>query len=162
MSLLKYFLISAVVFSFLVSPQLVQAGDTTTINIEDALVSRDVEMDLGTIVSAGISAAIVLGMIAVILYLIRAGYLWISSGGDKAQLEQARSMIINALIGITLLASVFAIFTVIDNFFGTGLIESSNTTPVAREPTDCTTQECLCGGVVCNQYCFANGACSGI
>lgn len=43
---------------------------------------------------------------------------WIGSGGDKAAIEGARGRITQALIGIVVLFSVFAIIKLIEGLFG--------------------------------------------
>ena len=52
------------------------------------------------------------------LYLIMGGIQWITGGGDKSQLEQARNKITNALIGLVIVAAAYAVFTLVGQFFG--------------------------------------------
>lgn len=75
---------------------------------------------LGTIVSNGVQAIIVLSGVAVLLYLIWGGFNWLTAGGDKAQVESARNRITNALVGMAIIASVWVIYGLVDNFFGIG------------------------------------------
>jgi hypothetical protein len=46
---------------------------------------------------------------------------WITSGGDKGQLEGARNKITNALIGLIIVGASWAVFTLIGQFFGIAL-----------------------------------------
>lgn len=55
----------------------------------------------------------------VFLFMIAIGAIqWISSGGDKQSLEAARGKVTNAIIGLVLLFSLFAILALIETFFG--------------------------------------------
>jgi hypothetical protein len=73
------------------------------------------------LIPALISFGLVIGVLFFVFYLIYGGIQWISSGGDKGQMEQARSKIFNALIGIIVLLSFFAILNIVECFFGIGL-----------------------------------------
>lgn len=55
--------------------------------------------------------AVLLRFVGIILvgYLIYAGFLWMTSGGDTDRAEEAMKMIRNAVIGMLLLVSAFAI-----------------------------------------------------
>lgn len=59
-----------------------------------------------------------MGSIGVIFMLVWGSFDWITSGGNKEQLEKARSRIINAIIGIIIMAAVFAILSVLGTFTG--------------------------------------------
>lgn len=54
----------------------------------------------------------------VFVYLIWGGIEWITAGGDKSKTESARQKITNAIIGLAIVASAFAISIVLQNFFG--------------------------------------------
>jgi hypothetical protein len=57
---------------------------------------------------------IVLGGLAVLIFLISGGLAWLTAGGDKAKVEAARDRITNALIGMVI---VFASVAIV-NFVG--------------------------------------------
>jgi hypothetical protein len=65
--------------------------------------------DLFTIIGRIINVA--LGFVGIILLglLLYAGYLWMTSGGDAGKIEQAKLYIRNAIIGLIIIASSFAI-----------------------------------------------------
>lgn len=65
-----------------------------------------------------IRIAFVIGVIIFFFMLITGAISWISSGGDKGALETARSKITNALIGLVILFSIYAIVYIIEAFFG--------------------------------------------
>src|SRR5690606_36894874 len=61
--------------------------------------------DLSTLVSAVFNAAIVFAILFVFAMLILGGYGWITAGGDKTKVEEARTRITNAIIGLAIVAS---------------------------------------------------------
>ena len=75
----------------------------------------------GRLISALISFGFVIGGIVFVFVFILGAIQWITSGGDKMRMEQARSKIFNALVGIIILFSFFAILNVVECFFGIGL-----------------------------------------
>lgn len=52
------------------------------------------------------------------LYLLTGGVSWLTSGGDKAKLAEARDKITNALIGLVIVAAAYAVFALVGQFFG--------------------------------------------
>ena len=65
-----------------------------------------------------IGIAFVIGALIFVFMLIIGGIQWIASGGDKSALEGARGRITNAIVGMAILLSVFALIKVIETFFG--------------------------------------------
>lgn len=64
-------------------------------------------------VIAGKIINVVLGFLGIVLlgYLLYAGFLWMTSGGETEKAEQARTMITNAIIGLVIIVAAFAIST---------------------------------------------------
>lgn len=92
------------------------------INLGDEVKSRvAINTDLGSFVSKGFSAVILVAGLATFGYLVYGGVQWITSGGDKGKLEEARNKITNGIIGLTIVASAWAIYQLIDYFFGIGI-----------------------------------------
>lgn len=116
-------LLVTVLYSTSLLSSLVLPIEGRTVDIRGELEAVGVQFDLGLIISQIITLLITLGALALLLYFIRGGYLWLTAGGDKAQVENARSSITNAILGLAILASVFAIFTLIDVFFGIGITD---------------------------------------
>ncbi len=52
------------------------------------------------------------------LFLLRAGFTWITSGGDRGKLESARSGIIAAVLGLIIVSASFAVLTLVVQFLG--------------------------------------------
>lgn len=69
-----------------------------------------------------ITAALVVGVIIFFFNLLFGGIMYISSGGDKGKTEAAKSKLTNALIGIVVMFSVYAVVIIMGNIFGTNLL----------------------------------------
>lgn len=67
--------------------------------------SADIYVIVGRVIYTLLS---ILGVV-VLGYLIYAGYLWMTAGGDAEKTAEARRMIQNAIIGVVIIASSFAI-----------------------------------------------------
>ena len=92
------------------------------INLGDEVKSRVAVNDsLGSFVSKSFSAILLVAGLATFLYLVYGGIQWIMSGGDKGKLEEARNKITNGIIGLAIVASAWAVYLLIDYFFGIGL-----------------------------------------
>ena len=74
--------------------------------------------NIGTLISGAIGVALLVAAILVFVMLIWGGFTWISSGGDKAKTEEAKTRITNALIGLAVIAGAWAIMKLIEFFFG--------------------------------------------
>ena len=62
--------------------------------------------------------AFAIAILLVLVYLIWGAFDWITSGGDKEAVAKARNKIINALIGLAVLAVAFALARVAGQFLG--------------------------------------------
>lgn len=69
-----------------------------------------------------VGLALVIGTVIFFFILIFGAIQWITSGGDKARLEIAKSKITNALIGIVILLTVFVVLKIIEDFFGINIL----------------------------------------
>ncbi|HWA52309.1 MAG TPA: hypothetical protein VG895_04600 [Patescibacteria group bacterium] len=69
-----------------------------------------------------ISLAFLAGAILFFFMLLIGGIQWVTSGGDKGAVEAARGRIAQALVGIVVLFSVFAIIKLIEGFFGINIL----------------------------------------
>jgi Mg/Co/Ni transporter MgtE len=73
------------------------------------------------LVPAAILMGLTIGVIIFFINFLTGGVAYINSGGDKGKTEAARSKITNALIGIVVLFTIFAVLTIVGNFLGTDL-----------------------------------------
>lgn len=76
------------------------------------------QFELGTLISNLIAVAIIIAALMTFFYLILGGLQWLTSGGDKAGIEQARSRITSAFIGLFLVMAAWVIMTLTADFFG--------------------------------------------
>jgi hypothetical protein len=79
--------------------------------------------DLPTIIGSLIN--VVLGFLGIVLlfYVLRAGFLWMTAGGDEKQVKTAKDMIRDAVIGLVVIIAGFAI----SNFVLSQLVEVTRT-----------------------------------
>lgn len=68
---------------------------------------------IGALISGLIGFFILFASIAAFIYLIIGGIQWMTSGGDKTAIETARNRIIQAVIGLIVVASVWAIISLL-------------------------------------------------
>lgn len=74
--------------------------------------------NFGKLIGAAIGVALVLATLAAFFFLLWGGIQWITSGGDKAGVESAQHRIQAALLGLLIVFSIWALFTVVGNFLG--------------------------------------------
>ena len=104
------FLTKSLAFAQITNPVIGDLGD-------DAAAAQDGDT-FAVLAGKLLEAVVIVGALAMILYLIWGGISWITAGGDKSKVETARNKITQAIIGIIVLASAIAIFTLIQSFFG--------------------------------------------
>ncbi|MBI5614569.1 hypothetical protein HY947_06600 [Candidatus Gottesmanbacteria bacterium] len=73
---------------------------------------------VGALLSNIISILFLIAFLTGLIFLITGGFFWITSGGDKANLENARNRIIHAILGIVVTAAVWAITITVGQFLG--------------------------------------------
>lgn len=76
---------------------------------------------LGKFIPTLISLGLVGGGVIFLFMLIIGGIEWISAGSDKVRVENARKRLSNALIGLIVLFSFFAIINLMEMFLGINL-----------------------------------------
>lgn len=73
---------------------------------------------IGRLIEIGADAVLLVGTLALLVMLLMGAFYWITAGGEKGKIEEARNRMTQAIIGIIVLASVFAVYRVILNFIG--------------------------------------------
>ena len=73
---------------------------------------------VGEIVRDSITILFIIATIVALFFLIFGGIRWITSGGDKTQLETARNTILAAAIGLVLVFLSYFILNVVLQLFG--------------------------------------------
>lgn len=74
--------------------------------------------NIGRLIEIGADFVLLIGTLALLVMLLMGAFNWVTAGGDKGKIESARDRMTQAVIGIVVLASVFAIYSIILNFFG--------------------------------------------
>lgn len=72
----------------------------------------------GMLISNIIGLLFIIAFILAFLYLLVGGISWITAGGDKTKLEQARDKITNAIIGLIVVAAAWAVMLLVGQFVG--------------------------------------------
>jgi len=75
--------------------------------------AADPNAAVGKIISMGIQIFFLVAAVATMIYLFWGAFDWISSSGEKEKLLKAQNKIMNAVIGLILVAVVFILFNVI-------------------------------------------------
>jgi hypothetical protein len=122
-TLISYLSLAAVAFA---APQ-----DQTRVVIERPKISGQF-VGFGTLadfISKTLALAFIIALIAVLIMLIIGAFEWITSGGDKEAVGKARGRIINALVGMAILAVAFALFQLAGQFLGFNVLDFTIPTP---------------------------------
>lgn len=68
---------------------------------------------------------ILVGGLAFILFFLQGGLTWITAGGDKGKIEEARGKITQGLVGLSVLAASYVIIKFIEMAIGMNLLNIS-------------------------------------
>lgn len=69
-----------------------------------------------------VGTLLIIAALLAFLYLILGGIKWITSGGDKAGMEEARNKITHAIVGLIIVGAAWAIMILVQNFLGVTII----------------------------------------
>ena len=78
--------------------------------------------NLGQLISALVGVLLIISALLAFFYLILGGISWITSGGDKAKMEEARNKITHAIVGLIIVGAAWAVMTLVQNFLGVTII----------------------------------------
>lgn len=90
------------------------------------------------LVSVILTAVFAIAGLLLLLYLIWGGIDWITSGGDSGKVSTARNKMTQAVIGVLVLASAFAIVYTVESIFDLDLLmltPPSSSTSTTTSPT---------------------------
>lgn len=74
--------------------------------------------NIGTLIASALQIVFIAAALAVLAYLVVGAFKWITSGGDKDAIGKARGTIVNALIGLFILALAFFITVLVGMIVG--------------------------------------------
>jgi hypothetical protein len=75
----------------------------------------------GMLIASALQIVFIFAALAVLVFLVIGAFRWIASGGDKEAIGKARGTIVNALIGLALLALAFFIASLAGEIVGISL-----------------------------------------
>ncbi|MFH1077662.1 MAG: pilin [Patescibacteria group bacterium] len=104
---------------------------------EDTFQGKDIPGIINTLIS---SALALIGALFFVMFLY-GGFTWMTAGGDSKKVESARKTLMNAAIGLIIVALSYAIVTNIIGLIATG---SGGTTGTTETTTECIS--CPSGG----------------
>jgi hypothetical protein len=103
-------------------PSEVMATNVTNPILPSGLTSLSGAEFFSRLIQSVITAALIIG-VAIFFFTFLAGAIqWITAGGEKGGVEGARSKIFNALVGLLILFSIFAVMSALEIFFGIKLL----------------------------------------
>jgi hypothetical protein len=118
--------------------------------------------DLGLLLSKFVVLLLMAAGIAAFFYLLLGGLQWITSGGDKAGVEAAREKITAAIIGLVIVACAWALFLLLQWFFGFNILGGPGGTGGGSSTYRCSIKNSSEKGQVCDNpnRCDINGGCN--
>jgi len=87
--------------------------------------SANAPIRFGSLVSSLFGALLIIAGLFFLINLLTGGITWITSGGDKAALDNARTQIQNAVMGMFITAATWVIYILVTQFLGLTPIGSS-------------------------------------
>lgn len=97
------------------------AADSVNLNATGKFVTLG-NITITSLVSGAIRLVLILASLIFFFMLVWGGIQWMMSGGDKNAAEQARSKITNALVGLVIVFSAWAIMALIKSLFGVDIM----------------------------------------
>ena len=88
-------------------------------------VDEDYIQSFPELLSRILNVVLVIGVVAVLFYLVWGGLDWILSGGDKGKTESARNKITSAVVGLIILISAWAIMTFVQQLLGLEILKKN-------------------------------------
>lgn len=110
----------------LLLPSIALAEDITILP-QDAGAAKFSKLGTGTltfsrVISFGITMLLIFASLLFFFMLVIGGIRWIMSGGEKANVENARKQITNALIGLAIIFVAWAIIRLLATVFGVNIL----------------------------------------
>jgi hypothetical protein len=90
--------------------------------IDTLIGCTDGNIALAVILARLFRTIMILGGLALLIFLAWGGVNWITAGGDKGKAEEAKSRITNAVMGMAFLVSVVAVALFLEHLFGFSLL----------------------------------------
>lgn len=92
------------------------------------------ERSVGDVISNALMIVFIAAALAVLVYLIIGAFKWITSGGDKDAIGKARGTIVNALIGLAILALAFFITVLFGQILNINILDLPELPTLNQQP----------------------------
>lgn len=113
---------SALFTVLMVSPSLALAQEVDLTKIDTRY--QDISgINAQSVLSFVINAILIIAGLIAFLFLLWGGVQWILAGGDKEGTEKARKRITNALIGLAIVFSAYALAYLVNTIFGVNILQ---------------------------------------
>ncbi len=109
--------------TFLATTGLAFAADQIPIQVGQPSVGINPATAIGTLLSNALTIVFVAAALAVLFFLIIGAFRWITSSGEKESIGKARGTIVNALIGLAILALAFLIVVVVGRVLNINILD---------------------------------------
>lgn len=76
---------------------------------------------------------VVIGGLAMLLYMAWGGINWVMAGGDKTKVEDAKNKLTNAVMGMAILVAVIAIVNLLTTVFGFDILNPTIPEPMVNQ-----------------------------
>lgn len=106
----------------MVSPLAVLADENINLQSVSGNLSGIQDITFVKLISAGINFILIAAALVAFFFLLIGGVQWILAGGDKEGTEKARKKITNALIGLAIVFSAYAIAFLVNALFGVNIL----------------------------------------
>ncbi|MBP7768517.1 hypothetical protein KA082_01655 [Candidatus Woesebacteria bacterium] len=134
------------------------AGQAITEKVPGASVEsmQNPGQGLATLIGTVLQGVMIIALLMVLYFLTMGAIEWITSAGDKGKLEAARNKMMNAVIGIVILAGTLAMFIVVQYFLNVDVFTfkfsggSSGESAIQYRCESSATNRCASGSVGAN------------
>lgn len=96
---------------------------------------------IGDVISNALKIVFIAAALAVLIFLIIGAFRWITSGGDKEAIGKARGTIVNALIGLAILALAFFITVLFGQILNINILALPEIPTLNQQPSTTTTSQ---------------------
>ena len=90
---------------------------------EDPGKTNDPTGFLGAFIPKLITIGLIIAVITFVFVILWSGISWMSAGGDKQKIEDARSRLTNGIMGLFVVFFVFVIVQLVEIIFGISIME---------------------------------------
>ncbi len=80
------------------------------------------DITIASLISAMVIFTLIVASLSFFFSLVIGGIRWILSGGNRERADTARAQIVNALIGIVIVFSAWAIINLVNEFYGIDIL----------------------------------------